>query len=85
MTANALVKRWRSFFKGVRGVRYRPMYQMRHTFASLAVAGRLCDVKTLSVLMGHKSTEMTLNRYAGYIPAKTLPVAAGLVKMISGE
>ena len=52
------------------GVRYRPPYQMRHTFATLAIsAGE--NINWVARMMGHKSPVMTLERYNRYVPNLT--------------
>jgi len=52
------------------GIRYRPPYQMRHTFATLAIsAGE--NINWVSRMLGHKSLVMTLERYNRYVPNLT--------------
>lgn len=45
------------------GVRKLNFHALRHTFATRALECGM-DIKTLSELMGHKNTSITLNRYA---------------------
>ena len=50
------------------GIQPRPMYQLRHTFASLALkAGE--DPTWVSRTLGHSSLKMTLEVYNRYIPS----------------
>jgi integrase len=52
------------------GIRYRPPYQMRHTFATLAIsAGE--NINWVARMLGHKSPVMTLERYNRYVPNLT--------------
>jgi integrase len=52
------------------GVRYRPPYQMRHTFATLAISvGE--NINWVAKMLGHKSPVMTLERYNRYVPNLT--------------
>lgn len=57
---------WEEFCKeaGFEGVR---PYALRHTFATLNLANGE-NIKTVSVLLGHKSSAYTLDLYAGYVP-----------------
>lgn len=50
------------------GVERRPLYQMRHTFATLALAAGL-PIDFVSRQMGHTDIRTTLRFYARYIPA----------------
>ncbi len=49
-------------YKGVTGS-YVTFHDLRHTFASAAIAGGV-DVKTVSSILGHANAAMTLNVYA---------------------
>jgi integrase len=54
------------------GVRYRPPYQMRHTFATLAIsAGE--NINWVARMLGHKSPVVTLEKYNRnrYVPNLT--------------
>ncbi len=57
---------WEEFCRksGFEGVR---PYALRHTFATLNLANGE-NIKTVSVLLGHKSSAYTLDLYAGYVP-----------------
>jgi integrase len=50
------------------GVDRRPLYQMRHTFATLALAAGM-PIDFVSRQMGHTDIRTTLRFYARYIPA----------------
>lgn len=50
------------------GVERRPLYQMRHTFATLALAAGM-PIDFVSRQMGHTDIRTTLRFYARYIPA----------------
>jgi integrase len=50
------------------GVELRPLYQMRHTFATLALAAGM-PIDFVSRQMGHTDIRTTLRFYARYIPA----------------
>jgi integrase len=59
------MKVWEPLLKRL-GVRYRPPYQMRHTFATLAIsAGE--NINWVAKMLGHKSPVMTLERYNRYV------------------
>ena len=62
-------KVWESVLKHL-GVRYRPPYQMRHTFATLAIsAGE--NINWVARMLGHKSPVVTLERYNRFVPNLT--------------
>jgi integrase len=50
------------------GVEYRPLYQMRHTFATLALAAG-ADLYWVSRELGHESIRTTLKHYARFVAA----------------
>jgi integrase len=63
------VKVWEPVLKRL-GIRYRPPYQMRHTFATLAIsAGE--NINWVARMLGHRSPVMTLERYNRYVPNLT--------------
>ena len=63
------LKVWEPLLRRV-GVRYRPPYQMRHTFATLAIsAGE--NINWVARMLGHKSPVMTLEKYNRYVPNLT--------------
>lgn len=45
--------------------RYLTLHGLRDTFATIAVQGKAIDIKSLSALLGHTNTQMTLSRYVG--------------------
>lgn len=52
------------------GIRYRPPYQMRHTFATLAIsAGE--NINWVARMLGHKSPVIALERYNRFVPNLT--------------
>lgn len=57
---------WENFCKKAGFGDIRP-YALRHTFATLNLANGE-NIKTVSVLLGHKSSAYTLDLYAGYVP-----------------
>lgn len=62
-------KVWEPVLKRL-GVRYRPPYQMRHTFATLAIsAGE--NINWVARMLGHKSPVVTLERYNRFVPNLT--------------
>lgn len=48
------------------GIRHRPAYNTRHTFATMAIQAG-CNVGWLSKQMGHSSIKMTFDHYATWI------------------
>lgn len=50
------------------GLEYRPLYQMRHTFATLALAAG-ADIYWVSKQLGHESIRTTLKHYARFVRA----------------
>jgi len=66
------MKVWEPVLKRL-GIRYRPPYQMRHTFATLAIsAGE--NVNWVARMLGHKSPVVTLERYNRFVPNLTRDV-----------
>ncbi len=52
------------------GVLYRPPYQMRHTFATLAISvGE--NINWVARMLGHKSPVVTLEKYNRFVPNLT--------------
>ena len=63
------MKAWEPVLKRV-GVRYRPPYQMRHTFATLAISvGE--NINWVARMLGHQSPVVTLEKYNRYVPNLT--------------
>jgi integrase len=52
------------------GLRYRTMYQTRHTFATLALSSGE-DLGWVALMLGHTSSEMVIRRYHRFIPNLT--------------
>ncbi len=62
-------KVWAPMLKRL-GIRYQPPYQMRHTFATLAIsAGE--NVNWVARRLGHKSSVLTLEKYNRFVPNLT--------------
>jgi integrase len=49
-------------------IEHRPLYQMRHTYATLALAAG-ADVYWVSKQLGHTNIQTTLKDYARFLPA----------------
>ena len=63
------MKVWEPVLKRL-GVRYRPPYQMRHTFATLAISvGE--NINWVARMLGHKSPVVTMERYNRFVPNLT--------------
>jgi integrase len=67
------------------GVEYRPLYQMRHMFATLALAAG-ADLYWVSRQLGHESIRTTLRHYARSGPAvdDRKPATFGRIRSPSG-
>ena len=63
------------------GVRYRPPYQMRHTFATLAISvGE--NINWVARMLGHQSPVVTLERYNRFVPNLTRRDGRALLESI---
>ena len=58
-------------------IKYRNLYQMRHTFASQMLMNNE-DILWVAHMLGHKDSTMTLEKYARYIPRKDIKRAGFL-------
>ena len=58
-------REWRVALKKA-GVRHRPAYQLRHTFASLCLANGV-QPTWVAKMLGHKTAQITFKHYARYI------------------
>lgn len=58
-------KYWRQALE-LAGLRHRPSYQMRHTFATLALA-QGCTIEWVSKQLGHADIHITLKHYARFV------------------
>ena len=66
---NVRERLWKSALRRA-GLRYRTMYQTRHTFATLMLAvGE--DIGWVAKQLGHTSVEMVIRRYHRFIPNLT--------------
>lgn len=71
------MKVWEPMLKRL-GIRYRPPYQMRHTFATLAISmGE--NINWVARMLGHKSPVITLERYNRFVPNLTRLDGAALL------
>jgi integrase len=61
-----------------------PFHSLRHTFASFAIAAGV-GVKTLQVMLGHASSQITLDRYAHLLPTSLEDATARLDAFIQGK
>lgn len=59
---------WKKVLKDT-GIKYRTVYNTRHTFCSLNIQNGE-DILWVSSVMGHKNIGITMERYAKYIPTK---------------
>jgi integrase len=74
------MKVWKPRLKR-RGIRYRPPYQMRHTFATLAISmGE--NINWVARMPGHKSPIITLERYNRLGPNLTRMDGRALMGMV---
>lgn len=58
------------------GIRWRNMYQIRHTFASIHASSG-CNLFWLAEQMGHETIEMLIRHYARWIPSLGTEPATG--------
>jgi integrase len=58
---------WRPALEGA-SLDYRPLYECRHTFATLALAAGV-PLEWISRQLGHADTRITLRHYARFLPA----------------
>ncbi|OLC57152.1 MAG: hypothetical protein AUG14_04530 [Candidatus Rokubacteria bacterium 13_1_20CM_2_68_19] len=66
------------------GLRYRTMYQTRHTFATLMLsAGE--DIGWVAKQLGDTSVEMVIRRYHRFIPNLTRRDGSAAAKWLAGE
>ncbi len=63
------MKVWEPVLKRL-GIRYRPPYQMWHTFATLAISARE-NINWVARMLGHKSPVVTLEKYNRFVPNLT--------------
>lgn len=61
------------------GLKYRNLYQMRHSFASLMISSGE-DILWVSNMLGHKDSSLTLEKYARYVKSNDKKRAQFLVK-----
>lgn len=73
---------WKDFCRKAGFENIRP-YALRHTFATLNLANGE-NIKTVSVLLGHKSSAYTLDLYAGYVPMTGVGLGTRYMSFIRG-
>jgi integrase len=66
------------------GLRYRTMYQTRHTFATLALQSGE-QIGWVSKQLGHTSDEMVIRHYAKFIPNLTRRDGPALAKVMQEQ
>jgi len=66
------------------GLRYRTMYQTRHTFATLALQSNE-QIGWVSKQLGHTSDEMVIRCYAKFIPNLTRRDGSALAKVMQEQ
>lgn len=66
------------------GLARRPPYQMRHTFATLALKAGV-PIDNVSKAMGHSSIEITMRYYAKYLPATMAAAFARMNDLLEGD
>jgi len=66
------------------GLRYRALYQTRHTFATLALASGE-DIGWVAKQLGHTSTEMVIRRYYRFIPNLTRRDGSAVARLVQEE
>lgn len=73
---------WEDFCRKAGFENVRP-YALRHTFATLNLANGE-NIKTVSVLLGHKSSAYTLDLYAGYVPMTGVGLGTRYMSFLRG-
>jgi integrase len=63
------------------GLRYRALYQTRHTFATLAL-GSGEDIGWVAKMLGHTSTEMVIRRYHRFVPNLTKQDGSAIARLM---
>jgi integrase len=56
----------------VAGLDPRPLYEMRHTFATLSLSAGV-PLEWIAAQLGHRDTRITLRHYARFLPAADEP------------
>jgi integrase len=66
------------------GLRYRALYQTRHTFATLALSSGE-DIGWVAKQLGHTSTEMVIRRYYRFVPNLTRRDGSAVARLAQQE
>ena len=66
-TYSQLTRRWKAHLQGC-GVRYRPLNNGRHTFASQVLSSGAVTAEWLANQLGHTNTDMIHKHYGKFIP-----------------
>lgn len=81
--SNFRKRTWRPALEGA-GLDYRPLYECRHTFATLALAAGV-PLEWISKQLGHADTRITLRHYARFLPAVDARALDALDAFESGQ
>lgn len=76
LSDNTLRRKWSAACEKI-GIGHRRIHDIRHTTASLLLA-RNAPITYVTQLLGHSSSQITLNKYAHYIPSENI----GLVNLL---
>ncbi|MFW9618297.1 MAG: hypothetical protein ACMV1K_11865 [Sulfurospirillum sp.] len=71
--ADAFKKKWLSVLKRSH-VRYRKLYNTRHTFVTEMLKSGKVSVLTVAKMLGHTNSKMVLTTYSGFIEAEELKI-----------
>lgn len=74
-------EKWKYMLK-LAGIKYRPLKQIRHTFATLHIAAGE-SISWVSNMLGHTTVEMTLRKYNRFVPNLTRDDGSAYEKVMS--
>jgi len=66
-------RQWRTVLKKA-GVRYRKLYNTRHTFITAMLNSRQFSILQIAQMVGHASPRMIMTVYAGYVESEHLKI-----------